>query len=246
MVIPDSNKFMGYWNLDEASGDAIDATGRGHTLTETSGTIPPVENGRDFEAGDTEYFEGGNHADFAPGDANWTVGIWFKPETTPAGEMGIIGKYINTNYNRLYLVYTSGTTVNFIVSGNGSTTQRTWVTSTTAIAAGSKYFVLGWHDATANKIYIQVNNGAVAEAAHTYGIHTNTATPFQIGKYATNYADGIGWSGFLYSGVMSAVERASMYNNGTPMKWNNILCPQKYTTKRGINLLGRHGRRLVY
>ena len=40
MGFPDLNKFVAYWNLDEAGGsNAIDATPSGYDLTETSGTI---------------------------------------------------------------------------------------------------------------------------------------------------------------------------------------------------------------
>lgn len=244
--------FRGYWNLDEASGDAVDATGRGHTLTETSGTIASAEGGRDFEWTETEYFTKGSHADYSFGDVAFTIGAWVKLESQAS-----IGVFVNKNNyginNREYkLLYNNSTDrYNFNISPDGKATSVAVANNYGAVPDTTQNFVVAWHDPTADKIYIQVDNGTPDETAHATGCYSGSAA-FSLGcdfngGAAVSYFDGIMWSAFVYAGVMTADERTAMYNGGTPLKWADIVkLPKTYRTPHGINLLGRHGRRLVF
>ena len=221
---PNKENFRAYWNLDEASGNAIDALGN-HDLTETSGTIASAEGGRDFEAGDTEYFIMASHADVAFADEPFTVGAWVKPESQPA-VMRILSKLNTGAGKREYrLDYNDvNDRYDFGVSPAGGT-PPTIVTANNygAVPATTRAFVLAWHDPNADKIYIQVDNGTPDEASYSLGCNAGTAD-FILGCYLnqaspSSFYDGIMWSAFVYAGVMTADERTAMYNGGTPLKW---------------------------
>ena len=68
-----------YWRMDEASGNLVDATGNGHTLT-TSGT-PTYEatgwasDGASITFGASDTFYMSSHADLNPGTGDWSV-MW--------------------------------------------------------------------------------------------------------------------------------------------------------------------------
>jgi hypothetical protein len=233
---PNKENFRAYWNLDEASGNAIDALGN-HDLTETSGTIASAEGGRDFEAGDTEWFEKLDHADLSFADAEFTVGGWLKPESSNT-DMAMIAKWkLTSNYREYALLYINGAGFRFTVSNNG--TNQTTVTDTAigAVSNGSLYFVMAWHDPVADKIYVSVNNNTPNEAAHSTGCNDNVSR-FSIGAWdvegtPARFYDGIMWSAFVYAGLMTADERTSMYNDGTPLKWIDF-GPPKIKTINGV------------
>ena len=224
---PDRSLFRGYWNLDEASGDAIDSTANGNTLTETSGTIASAEGGRDFELGDTEYFTRADNASLSFADEAFTIGAWVKLESQTFTRV-ILSKWDWGLNKREYLLWYDDTDdrYEFRISGNGTENIGVLANNYGAVPATTKAFVIAWHDPVANKIYIQVDNGVVDELAHTTGCNDNT-TAFALGTYFNSGAqnsnlDGIEWSAFVYAGLMTADERTWMYNSGTPRKWSEI------------------------
>lgn len=230
-VNPTRADFEGYWNLDEASGNAIDASPNGHDLTETSGTIASADGGRDFEAGDTEYFTKADHADLSFGDEAFTVGCWVKLEAQTANRT-FIGKYDHPNNDREYSLryeYT-GDRYEFLVSSDGTLGNSTTVNADTygAVPATTIAFVIAWHDPDTDKIYISVNNGVADEAAHAGGCNDNIS-PFRLGAYGgttpSGYMDGILWSAFVARKIYTADEREWLYNSGTPRKWGELAPP---------------------
>jgi len=226
---PDRSLFRGYWNLDEASGNAIDSTANGNTLTETSGTIESAEGGRDFEAGDTEYFTKADNADLSFADEVFTIGCWVKLESK-TGDRNLITKYNygadKREYGLQYDTDTDRFRIRISPTGTNTNIADLYAGSEGAVSTGTKYFVLTWHDPVANKVYIQIDNGTVDDVSHTYGCSDNDS-PFILGAdwndgTPNGLMDGIMWSAFVYAGVMTADERTWMYNGGTPRKWNEL------------------------
>ncbi len=127
---PQSGNIQGYWPLDEASGNAIDAGPNGNDLVETSGTIATVSEFltaracRDFEAGDTEYFKGLKASmtglDFA---GSFSIGVWLKAEST-TDEGTVCARYQATNGYRSYKIrMRNDGTYDIRVSSDGTATD---------------------------------------------------------------------------------------------------------------------------
>lgn len=215
---PGITSLEAWWQLDEASGNALDSHSKGHDLTETAGTIGTLEGGRDFELGDTEYFAKADHADLSFGDETLTIGCWMKFESQ-ADHQAPFSKWNATTSNKEYMIqYEQGIDrFEFRLSHDGSTNTTILPANTYgAVPTGTKLFVLCWHDPVTNKAYIQVNNGGVDDAAHTQGCYDGAAN-FTLGarlEAGPQYYDGIMWAAFVARKVYTANEREWFYNSG--------------------------------
>jgi len=220
-----TDNLISHWNLDEASGNALDAHG-GNTLTETGGTIASttgkVGNARDFEAGDTEYFEIADNTDLSTGDIDFTIAAWVKFETL--GNYAIISKWTPTGNQREYeLGYTAGGTnrFRFQVSTNGSTTVTLSASTFGAPSTGVWYFLTAWHDATNNQLGIAVNAGTPDTVSHTTGVFNGTsafamgARPSAVGDYWDGLIDEVGF----WKRVLTSDERTALYNGGAGLAY---------------------------
>lgn len=223
MALTDS--LISHWKLDEASGNALDAHGA-NELTETSGTIDSatgkINNARDYESGDTEYHGKADNADLSVGDIDFTIAFWCKPENLSGLNATIVGKYLTTGNQRAYqLGYaTTPARFQFTVSPDGSATTVVSADSLGAPSNGNWYFIVAWHDASANTINVQVNNGTVDSVSHTTGVFDNTAA-FTIGARdgATQPWDGLIDECGFWKRVLTSDERTALYNSGNGLAY---------------------------
>jgi len=183
----------GLWNLNEASGNAIDLSSNGYDLTETSGTIANSSDGlmdggaRDFELGDTEYFTDTAANTLITGDQTWFA--WIKPESLP-GDMRIFGHSDSTPTNHGSIRVNSSNGVSFQLVG---LTTNSSVSSDVILETGKWYFVCGVYDSGATKLKIWVNGIKVEVTAS--GSHTVSGTQSlsigRMGLYNSQYYDGL-------------------------------------------------------
>jgi hypothetical protein len=224
MALTDS--LIAYYSLDEASGNAIDAHAA-FDLTETSGTIASaagiVGTSRDFElTADTEYFVRADEAGISVGDEDFTVCAWINAESLTSNHV-IFAKNLAAGNQQSWRLRVIATTFlfQFSVSPDGTTTV-TSVSATTFGAASTAtwIFIVAWHDAAANTISIQVNDGTVDSTAHTTGVFDSTAG-LSIGAGDANVQN---WDGLIdecgyWRRVLTSGERTSLYNGGAGLAY---------------------------
>lgn len=204
---------ISYWKLDEASGNAIDSHGTNHlTDVNTVGSAAgKIGNARDFEVGNTEYFEIASNPSLQTGDIAFTVSAWVQFESMPTP---FIATRDNATSEREWQV-SYGSTFDFTVF-DPSATYHTVNSTGISATVGPWYFVVGWHDPVADKIYIQVNNGTVFEASHSGGAKASAA-PFRIGarSYSTPFSfDGLIDEVGFWKRLLTPAERTTLYNSG--------------------------------
>ncbi|MBI2314953.1 hypothetical protein HYU93_02745 [Candidatus Daviesbacteria bacterium] len=214
-----------FWKLDEASGTRSDPVGSNNltdnnTVTQTTGKIG---NAGQFTAANSEYLSVADNANLRTGDIDFTISGWFYKDSSPTTILRAVGKYNTTGNLREYMIDWSGSSVNrfrFIVSSDGITPVSVTANSLGAPSNSTWYFIVAWHDAAANTINIQVNNGTVDSAAHTTGIFTGAA-PFTVGatgvpgEYWDGRIDAVG----LWKRVLSSSERTVLYNSGNGVEY---------------------------
>lgn len=211
----DLTSLISHWKLNEASGDAIDAHGS-NDATETSGTIASgagkIDASRDFEAADTEYFQKTDNADLSTGNIDFTVCFWCNLESL-INNMCAVTKGGFSASSHEYTVYINDNGGwNFRLTVGGS--SLVILDSTTTIVTGTWYFVVAWHDATANTLNLQVNNGSVDSKAHSSGV-PDSSTAFRIGASAAGlYWDGLIESVSFFKRILTSDERTVLWNNG--------------------------------
>ena len=81
----------------------------------------------------------------------------------------------------------------FGVSNNGTAIVNVDSAITGAVNTAQWYFVVCWHDATADTINISVDNGTASSVAHTTGIHQGSGNSKLDGMIAaTSMSTGMG------------------------------------------------------
>jgi hypothetical protein len=225
-----TDSLISHWALDEASGNALDSHST-NDLTETSGTIASatgkIGNCRDFESGDTEYFEGADSAALSTGDIDFTWAMWVQGESAPGSDQArtFVAKWGLASNQREYTVLWEnlvGTSrFRFYVSSNGTSGVSVIASTFGTPSVGTWYFIVAWHDAAANTINIQINNGTVDSASHSAGVRDGTAA-LQLGtldNLAPYYHDGLIDEVSFWKRLLTADERTALYNGGNGLAY---------------------------
>jgi len=218
------------YELDEASGDAIDAHGAAADLTDTNTVGGNGGAGRDFEAGNSERFLHADGAAWSFGNEDFTLSIEFTAESLDASQV-LIGKADFNTANEYALYYNSGTSqFRFFVSDDGSTLAIVTATVPSPPSTATKYILFAWHDATANTINISVNDGTVYSASHTLGVLDGSAQ-FNLGAGTGPilHADGILRRARAWRRVLTSGEITELYNSGSGRAYSYMSAASSYT-----------------
>lgn len=228
-----TDNLVAYWDLDEASGVRDDAVGQNDLTdnnTVTSGT-GKISNAGDFERDNSEYLSRADNTDLSSGNIDFTWAGWVKAESNLDSNSGryIVSKHGASGNFEYGISHNDSATVErfqFNVSSTGSNFVTVNADSLGTPSLDTWYFVVAWHDATANTINIQVNNGTVDSTSHTTGVFDGNGT-FALGSYAqtpTNFFDGMIDEMGFWKRVLTADERTELYNSG-----NGLAYPFDYT-----------------
>jgi hypothetical protein len=173
----DSN-FFSVWHLNEASGNLIDSTANGQTLTPSGtlgyGTDAWVGKGINFSKANSASASRSSHN---PGSSDYTVEIWIKPTS-----LYDYNEFLNNNVWNGVNMHTSA---NGTIYAGTNALQRI-ATSSGYISAGTGYYLaISLSSAAGHKFY---KNGTLTHS------NTNKPTPtwgtLTISN-PTNYADSI-------------------------------------------------------
>lgn len=232
-VAPPSTLLTGlvsYWKLDEPS-DGSGAITRNDSVTASANNLTDANTtasgtgkvglGADFEAANNEYLVKTDTATLSVGNIDFTFALWCNFESAPGSNTGrtLISKYVaQKEYLLLWENLSGNTFLKFVVSPDGTATTVLTATAFGTPATATWYFIVAWHDATANKIYLQVNNGTIYEAAHTTGVFDGNSS-FYLGSLdnaVTTYRmDGLIDEVGFWKKVLTEAERTALYNGGS-------------------------------
>ncbi len=213
---------VSYWNLDETSGTRAKTAGTCTSCDLTDNatvTYAPgrLKNAGDFETSNSEYLSITDNADLSTGNVDFSLSAWVNLESKPAGGAAIIGKG-NFDAGSEYILQYSGSLDRFhFESRNSADSGNQTVTANNLGSPSTEqwYFIVAWHDATADTMNIQVNNGAVDSASATGGVYDGTNT-FNIGALSNA---GRPWDGKIdevafWKRTLSAAERTQLFEDG--------------------------------
>lgn len=225
---------VAYWKLDEASGDAIDAHGS-NTLADNNtvgSTTGKINNGRDFERGNDEYFVAAHNSDLTTGDISYSWSLWVSLESKDFNGVGwIITKYddavgFRREYEIDYLVSTDR--FRFVVRNSAGTAETTVSADNFGSpSTGVLYHIVCTHDATNDVISICVNNGTPNTASHMGGGRSSSSVDFRIGSAQTSDGnrswDGvIDEVGFWKNRVLNSSDISELYNGGAGKSYSSF------------------------
>lgn len=217
-----TDNLISYWKLDEASGNAADAHGS-NTLTDnntvTNGTGLVYGTARQFAAASDESFSLADNASLSTGDIDFTFAAWVN-----AADLSTYRTILNKDNGSAWeyqLYYATGPDRFqwYVESAGGAGDVNADVLGSPSI--NTWYFIVAWHDATANTINIQVNDGTVDSEAYTFGVRDGSGA-FYLGRETTaNASDMEGRIGpvMFWKRVLTAGERTSLYNSGAGLAY---------------------------
>lgn len=211
---------VAFWKLDEASGQRNDSVGSNHLTDNNTVTqaVGKVGNAAQFTRANSEYLSLADNAALSTGDIDFTIAawVWFDTVTTGAGAGNRRPLVVKDSFGQseYALYFEGGFGIERIVFLHQDTDQVR--ANTLGLPSANQwYFIVAWHDAAANTLNIQVNNGTVDSAATTVG-GADRSSEFNIGRFERvgEHHDGrIDAVGF-WKRTLTAAERTYLYKSG--------------------------------
>jgi hypothetical protein len=225
---------IGAWELDEASGNAIDSHGsEDGTDTNTVGSGPGQLEGsvaRDFELGSAEYFSLGDSAALSTGAIDFSIYAEVWMESKPAAIMSIFCKEGFAASNTEYILRYNNSGDRFQFFTGGSNFRGVSANNLGSPKAGQWYSIVAKHDATNNLNYIRVNGGTENSATTSGDEPGDTASGAYIG--ATNVSGSVvrHWDGKIrrlrfWKKLLTTAEEDELYNSGFGVDYDDINPP---------------------
>lgn len=201
---------VGYWKLNEASGNRADSSGNGNTLTDNN-TVTSVaydywktgESSADFEASNSEYLSIANGSQTGLGiTSTYSFVCFFRPES-----IGVTHTLASKWATNGYIIGIDNAT-NRIFIQNESTV---YVDTTTTLAAGKWYHLAFVYDDTNNLANLYVNGNLVITLAATVNPASNSAD-FRLGTINAGgqYADGLMKDAAVWNVALTPIQIKSL------------------------------------
>lgn len=212
-----------YWKLDEASGQRNDSVATRHLadvngVTQGAAIAANTVNSASFASASSQYLRRAIDAELTVGDIDFTVACWLRMASKTA-DMVAVAHYLSAGdqraWNISYRQASDRLRLGLTSNGTAGTFVELYAGTLGSPALNTPYLCVIWHNATANTINIQINNGTVDSAAHATGVFSSTGD-FTIGAIANplQYWDGLVDEVGLWKRVLTADERTKLYNAG--------------------------------
>ena len=219
-----TDNIISYWKLDETSGNAVDATGNGHT-----GTVTTATQGVSGKIGNAVNFTGSgnivapNVASLQMGLNSFTFAFWINCLHAPyagnnggviGGDSGAAGFVINTStYMYLTKVYPDSA---YAPQYSQLVPLNQWT------------FIAVTYNASNNNVTYYMNNLTPETYASTISSFDATAATDRLGEWANGSGDP--YFGKLdevgmWSRVLSAGEISQLYNSGSGLTYPFVTTP---------------------
>lgn len=219
-----SSGLIGYWKLDEASGNPVDSSGNAQTLTNANTTafaVGKFANGADLERSSTNYFYVADNATLSV-TGNLTLAAWIKPESvTAATTFTILGKWDGANESYRLVQY--GDEISLSIDA----TAYAVTSPSSNLATGTWYHVAGTFDPGTRRMAVFVNGALVAESTAGPSSIGDSAEVFQLGganhsSSGTDLYDGVIDDARVYNRTLSNHELEHLSQFGPPAigSWN--------------------------
>lgn len=218
---------VGYWKLDESSGQRFDSSGQGNNLSDNNtvgAVVGKVGLAADFEFDNKEYLSINDAAQKGLDlSSSFTLVGWMNPETLGRQQV-LIGKYDYGNNDRAYRInLEASNALSLIVSPDGTYTNdyKLQVTPSPALSAGVWYHVAGVFDAQNKTLTIYLNGVQLGTRSVSYSQIHNSAAPFMLGANMKSGAMAQNFDGALdewrvYNRALTGAEIKAFLDIPTP------------------------------
>ena len=222
------NELVGYWTLNEPSGTRLDSTDFNTNLSDISGvdsSVAIVGSGAHFTRSNTECLNSGLSSGVLDlGDEDFTFALWVSLDSKDLPAQTLLSKHRPPSDDRQFFidfVFGGIDRFRFLINSTGMGGSTTIIEADTlgSPSANTFYFIVAWHDSTANTINIQINDGGIDSAGHTGGAFQGDAA-FKLGcvedvsENPTELLNGILDEVAVWNRTLTSDEKTSLYNGG--------------------------------
>jgi hypothetical protein len=186
------------WELDEASGNAVDAHGSNTAAANNApgSAAGQVGNSRTFNGSNQSFVLAANSS-VEMGDIDFSLAGWVYLSSGAANRV-VAGKWRFTGGNwRQYAIefVTATNRLTFGVTHDGNAVARVSADNYGNIPLDTWVYVTAGHNASTNELWVSVNGGTPNTLAHSTGVFSDANADFYIGAY--NQGASNLWNGRL-------------------------------------------------
>ena len=224
------DNLMAHWKLNEVSGTRVDAHSTRdltdvNTVTQAAGKIG---NAAQFTAANSERLTHADHADLTMGDIDYTLACWVYLDVKTAYQV-LMAKMAASNFEYRFAYDNVADRFLMEILTLAGVGQVELADNLGAVSTGTWYLVIGWLDAAANTLNIQVNNGTVDSAAQTQTPGAGTAE-FEMGAdRSSTLMDGRIDSASIWKRVLTPTERTLLWNGGAGLDYPFVAAAATFT-----------------
>jgi hypothetical protein len=212
------------WEMDEASGNAIDSHGSNDLTDNGSGLT--AGGWRNFE---NSYFSKADNTDLSTGNIDFTFQMWINPDDwSAAGGFSVLaGKGATSVTQQEWVLIKNGAAgpLEMAVYSDGTDGTIVYVDNTTggSPSTGNAHMITVWHDSVNNLIGIALDNGAADTVSHSLGVFDGIGD-FTIGAAQSGglLYDGKGRRGRFWKRVLSSGDRTASWNGGAGLAYGDL------------------------
>lgn len=220
-----TDNIVAYWKLDEASGNATDATGNGHTLTPTNSPTYDsglINNGGDFGPGSGSVRKFTTAGNIGIDGGNITMSAWFfkLSGNTQAGWAVSCGSSVS---QVLYYIQYDGTK---IVLGRWKVPSSNITINGSSLTDGSWHHVVLTYNGTTLAGYFDNSpiTGTATSGNGSSGLVSETSIGNNSQPGASAYRGKIDEVG-MWSRALSSGEVNTLYNSGAGLQYPFSVTP---------------------
>jgi len=232
------------WRLEETSGTRIDATGRGHDLTDNNTVTQAagkVGNAAQFTRANSESLSTADHADLS-GAGDFTLAAWVRLDSK-SNTMFIIAKADDSLfvYEYEFQYHQPSDRFSFVVGDTADPQNIGFVNADTPspVAIDTWYLIICWHDSVNDQLGIQVSTEGAEGTVYTTGYADgvkDTAQGLRLGadNQPNWFFDGRIDAPHFWPRVLTASQRSLLWNDGAGLEFSSVgstlaLSPSAYT-----------------
>jgi hypothetical protein len=223
-----TTNLVGYWKLDESSGNAADSSGNSNTLTNLNTvtyTPEKINNGALFVRLTSQALSIANASQTGLGlTGDFSIGFWINPVSLASNE-ALVAKWDDhiTNSNLSYLVQTDVNGSLNVRLRKDASTDLASVTKNGVLSTGSLQYILVTWTKSSGTVEIWKNGISQGTGTGTSGTNIQSgAASFDLGgtvglngSYLNGALDEVG----VWSRVLTSTEIGQLYNGGAGLQY---------------------------
>ena len=208
---------VGYWSMDEASGNRADLSVNGNTLTEWNvaihGTTGKVDSGANIVRANNSWLDCPSNATLTMSNTSFTIAHWVKFNTVSFSQ-DIVSKDTGALWDYCTYLYGGDQRLHLYVDLAGGGYYE--AIDPTVIVPGAWYFMIGIYDHVNHLLKMSLNNGAftVTDMTGYTPVVTNGSLKIGAETGGNGRFDGVVDEVGIWKRVLSASEITTLYNSG--------------------------------